>query len=258
MIISSVITVPDRTDDFIKTLDELLLSTIIPDFLYVSISRFYPRLNKSINESDIEKISEKLKNYPIKNRIVFYDQDIGPCLKLLTPLKEHNLQSDDQILIFDDDNGLFPTAIECLKNIHDKCGSDSVYGIMGVKNGQFVHGEFVDGDYHTVDLLGGYRSILYPANILNYEELYNWVNMFIDGYKIHDMIAMHDDHIFSYFLKSKNIESRVVNVYPRYEGWKINYWPKNNSNGIFQYDRVQESIEVLDEVLKNNNISLQL
>ena len=170
MIISSVITVPDRTDDFIKTLDELLLSTIIPDFLYVSISRFYPRLNKSINESDIEKISEKLKNYPIKNRIVFYDQDIGPCLKLLTPLKEHNLQSDDQILIFDDDNGLFPTAIECLKNIHDKCGSDSVYGIMGVKNGQFVHGEFVDGDYHTVDLLGGYRSILYPANILNYEE----------------------------------------------------------------------------------------
>jgi hypothetical protein len=256
MIVSSVITLPDRTDDFIKTLDELLLSTIIPDFLYVSISRFYPRLNKSIDESDIEKISEKLKNYPIKNRIVFYDQDIGPCLKLLTPLKEHNLQSDDQILIFDDDNGLFPTAIECLKNIHDKCGSDSVYGIMGIKDDKFVHGEFVNGDYHTVDLLGGYRGVLYPSNILNYEELYNWVNMFIDGYKLHDMIAMHDDHIFSYYLKYKNIESRVVNVYPRYEGWKINYWPKTNSNGIFQYERVQESIEVLDEVLKNNNISL--
>lgn len=248
MIISSVIIVPDRIDGFLNVLDELLKSTILPDFLYVSIIKYYPRLNKSIDIDDLFKIEEKLKNYPIENRIVFYDQDIGPCLKLLTPLKEHKFEKNDLILIFDDDNGLFNTAIECLINSCNKYGDNSVYGIMGIFEGKYIHGEYIN-EYHIADLLGGYRGVLYPTKLLNYENLKEWTDMFIEVYNEHNMIAIHDDHIFSYYLKYNNIESRIVSVQPNSS---LNYWPKNNSNGIFQYDRIDESIEILDEVLIRN------
>jgi hypothetical protein len=254
MVISSVVTVPDRTDDFIEVLDGLLQSTILPDFLYVSICKFYPRLGKSFDEENIFKIKSKLENYPIKNRIVFYDIDIGPCLKLLTPIQEHKLTDSDQILIFDDDNGLFPTALECMMNTGLKCGFNQVYGIMGVSSGNFVHGEYINGgDYYHVDVLGGYRGVLYPVKVLNFEDLRNWVTMFINGYENHNMIAMHDDHIFSHFLKHKGIERRVVNVYPK-NG--LNYWPRSNNNGIFQDSELEKSLKILDEILINNNISI--
>jgi hypothetical protein len=175
-------------------------------------------------------------------------------LKLLTPIKEHDFSDDDDILIFDDDNGLFPTALECLVNISERCGKSSVYGIMGVSSGNFIHGEYItSGDYYPVDVLGGYRGVLYPVRTIDIGKLEKWVDMFVMGFGEHNMIAMHDDHIFSYYLKFNKIESRVVNVHPK-DG--LNYWPKPNNNGIFQDSRLNESLKILDKVLLDNNIVL--
>lgn len=251
MIICSVSTIPDRSLDFIRTLDELLLSTIVPDFIYVSISKFYPRLNKSHTEDELNQIKLKLETYPIPNLIIFYDNDIGPCSKLLTPLSQKKYNDEDCIIIMDDDNGLFPTAIECLISGYRSYGKESVYGIMGTigsgDSTNFVHGELVHGGYYPVDLLGGYRGVLYPGNLIEYNSLLDWVNKFIEEYSRYGMIPDHDDSIFSEYLKYKKIESRVVPVHPNNI---LNYWPKENKNGIFQDNKLDKSLSIFHNTLK--------
>ena len=250
MIICSVSTIPDRSNDFLRVLDELLLSTVIPDFIYVSISKFYPRLGKSHTEEEINSIFSKLDNYPIKNKIVFYESDIGPCCKLLTPLKE-GVDADDVLIIMDDDNGLFPTAVECLVSGYNNYGKDAVYGIMGTicesDDTKFIHGEMVRDGYFLVNLLGGYRGVLYPSHLIPYNDILKWVNNFIDSYKIHNMIPDHDDSIFSAYLSKNRIQSRVVPVFPND---RLNYFPKENSNGIFQDQNLQKSLSIFHETLK--------
>ncbi len=250
MIVCSVSTIPDRTSDFIQVLDELLVSTILPDFLYVSISKYYPRLGKSHSEEDLKRISDKLENYPIPNRIIFYDKDIGPCVKLITPLENHELKNDDVIIIMDDDNGLFATAIECLM-IGYNLDKNAVYGIMGtITNGtntNFVHGEYIESGFCAVHLLGGYRGVLYPVSLIPHKSIMNWVNHFIDSYDQYGMIPDHDDSIFSAYLDHHKIESRVVSVFPKD---KLNYWPKSNSNGIFQDSKLNQSLSIFHKSLE--------
>ncbi len=251
MIICSVSTIPDRTNDFLKVLDELLVSTVIPDFLYVSISEYYPRLNKSHSKEDITKIQDKLSRYPIPNRVVSYENDIGPCVKLITPLKNHDIKDEDIIIIMDDDNGLFATAIECLVNGYN-IDNNAVYGIMGTiethQGTNFVHGESINGGYLPVDLLGGYRGVLYPSKLVPYESLSKWVNNFIDSYAQYGMVPDHDDSIFSAYLNYHKIESRVVSVFPKD---KLNYWPKSNSNGIFQDPKLDKSLSIFHKTLES-------
>lgn len=246
MLISSVVTIPNRTNDFLVVLDELLNSTILPDFLYVSISEFYPRLNLKFTELDINQIKKKLENYPIPNKIVNYKNDIGPLAKLLTPLINHDLNQEDIILIFDDDNGLFPIAIESIMNCINSYGKEAVYGIMGVKSNQFIHGESISsGDYFVVDFLGGYRGVCYPINLIDKSKMIQWCNSIIHEYQKINTIPLHDDHIFNYYLKLNKIESRVVRI----NNGQFNYNPKPNDNGIFNDSQCNKNLEFLESII---------
>lgn len=263
MVVASVVNLVDRTEILIEKLDKLLESTVYPDFLYVSVAKEYPRLKKKYPEEKLKILQEKLETYPIPNKLVVYEEDLGTSLKLLTPLENHQLQEGDWILTFDDDVGLFPTALECLKSCAETVGRDAVYTIMGVRSHKneegkevavdFIHGERIsNGHFYPVEYIGGFRGVLYPYESLqhNFKE---WCAHFIEGYKALGKVAVHDDHIFNSYLQKKKIACRMVDVHPKIltgDQWysELNYEPVTVDNGIFQRE-VKEDLEIFEDLL---------
>jgi hypothetical protein len=130
----------------------------------------------------------------------------------------------------------------------------AVYGFVGKLNGEYLHGEFFkSGDYYPVDILEGYRGVIYPIRVIDKSKLLQWCQMFIDGYKQYNMIPIHDDEIFNLYLQSNNIESRIVNI-PIGDIYNLNYKPKPNTNGIQEEklkDKYKEILNLLSNEIKN-------
>ncbi len=263
MIIASISTIPGRLNSLIKVLESLLIQTTLPSFLYISVSDFYPRSNKYYPKEDLEQLNLYLTTYPIPNKIVSYEKDIGPTVKLITPLmdssesqRDDSLRSEplrgDFIFTLDDDTPIYERTIETLLQAYNK-HKDSVYGLSGARQERFIHAEYLpeNYDYFEVDILGGYRGVLYPKHLIFKEDFYSWVQMFIDDSKKHNLIAMHDDHIFSYYFKYKKIPRRVSNS-PFTKEFKYN--PINNTDGIFKDDNTQNSFKILKETLYNKDL----
>ena len=139
---------------------------------------------------------------------------------------------------------------------------------MGVKiqgsNLVFVHGEYMEkGDFYEIDGIGGFRGVLYPYKLIQPNNMISWINLFIEGFKKYDMIAMHDDHIFNEYMTLKKIPRLLVDVWPKIKnpdgpGLKINYNPANVSNGIFQDDNTYQSLNIFNLILNENVLSLQV
>jgi len=124
-----------------------------------------------------------------------------------------------------------------------------VYGIMGVieRDGKpmFVHGEFVQNNYVCVEVLGGYRGVLYPVQLIQ-EGLKEWVDTFIIEHEKRDLIAMHDDHIFSYYCQKNKIEMRVIHI-PNANG-RLFYQPISNQDGIFNDNNSEISYKLIQQI----------
>lgn len=269
MYICSISTIPGRLSSLINVLDRFKDQTVKPDLLFITIAKYYPRLKKEYPQEDLKQLETYLETYPVPNQIMYVDMDIGPSVKLTVPLQYLTSRSvsmpttgyeKDAIIIFDDDSVFYERGVELLMAAHEK-DPNAVYGLMGViENGdptkpQFVHGEFVYSDYMDVDVMGGYRGVLYPVHVLCNKnshddsklDMMHWVNLFIEDHKSQDMIAMHDDHIFAYYCSYRNIPKRVIHV-PDGNG-RLFYEPIGNTDGIFadknseiSYKRVQDIV----------------
>ena len=253
MIITSIVTIPNRLESLFIVLDSLLNQSIIPDFLYVSLCNYYPRSNKYFSNEEKVKLSLFLSNFKIPNKIIEYDTDIGPLLKLVTPLKNHlNIDNDSFIFTIDDDTPLYEKTLECLLLSYSK-NKDAIYGFSGVRENNFIHSEFLpeNFDYFVVDVLGGYRGILYATHLINKNDFFEWINMFINFSKKYNLIPMHDDHIFSYYFKYKNISRRVSN---NPFSKKFIYTPIDNNDGIFNDKNAGLSYEILKNTLIENKL----
>jgi hypothetical protein len=254
MIIASIVTIPGRLESLIFVLNDLLKQSLKPDFLYVSVSNFYPRSGKHYPQEHLQYLKDFLNTYPISNKLVTYENDIGPTLKLITPLRE---LSDEKlntsfIFTFDDDTPLYERTIESLLQAYNK-NKGAVYSFSGTREGRFLHAELLphDYDYFEVDVVGGYRGVLYPTHLINKLEFYTWVEMFITSSKKHNLIAMHDDHIFSYYFKYKRIPRRVSNS-PFNKEFK--YTPISNTDGIFNDSNTSNSFEITKQTLFENKL----
>ena len=254
MIIASIVTIPGRLESLIYVLNNLLKQSLQPDLLFVSVSNFYPRSGKYYPEEHLKHLKGFLNTYPIANRLVTYENDIGPSLKLITPLRE---LSDERlntsfIFTFDDDTPLYERTIESLLQAYNK-NKGAVYSFSGTREGRFLHAELLphDYDYFEVDVVGGYRGVLYPTHLINKLEFYTWVEMFITSSKKHNLLAMHDDHIFSYYFKYKRIPRRVSNS-PFNKEFK--YTPISNTDGIFNDENTNKSFEIIKETLFENKL----
>lgn len=245
MIICSITTIPGRTKSLIKVLNELTRSTVLPDKILISLSDFYPRTNKSYSKTDLEILEDFLKSYPIPSEVMRYEVDVGPTLKLITPVRfitEEKLEeSNPMILIMDDDSPLYDRALECLLN-HGFKDKDSVHGIMGCTNNSFVHAENINEETE-VELLGGYRGVLYPYSVA--KKIKDSVQYFLDQHEKKNMFPMHDDHIFSCCLRKHKIRMKVCPVPDKN---RLNYDPISNEDGIFSDATCSASVELTKKI----------
>jgi hypothetical protein len=247
MIICSISTIPGRFNSLLIVLNSIIDQTVKPDLIVITISKYYPRSGKSYPEDDLKQLKNLESTFSIPVKIIEREKDIGPTVKLISPLGELELCDDDLIIIADDDNVLYKETIRLLVEGYKKYGT-AVYGIMG-KIGEhiYVHGEKVKSDYQCVELLGGYRGVLYPVKIFKTrQEFLSFVCKFIEENKKKGLIAMHDDEIFSYYAEYENIERRVVSIPGN--GNVLHYHPIQNDDGIFNDNRCYESLKIVKEV----------
>lgn len=265
MYISSISTIPGRLSSLLHVLTKFKEQTVKPDMLFITIAKYYPRLEKTYPAEDIQTLQSFLETYPIHSEIMHVDIDIGPSVKLTVPLQYLAAQcvtlpkkssEKDAIIIFDDDSVFYERGIELLIESYEQ-DSDAVYGLMGVIENeqdptkpQFVHGEFVTYPYVNVDVMGGYRGVLYPVDLLVSAaptlDMIHWVDLFIDAHKAKDMIAMHDDHIFAYYCRYRKIPRRVIHI-PDGNG-QLFYEPVGNTDGIFADANSESSYKLVQSI----------
>lgn len=252
-IVASISTIPNRLISLTTVLTSLLNQTTLPTFLYISLAKYYPRSKKNYPVDDLSSLQTFLSSYPIPNKLIIYENDIGPCIKLITPLKNHTFNKDDLIFTLDDDTPIYERTIECLLQSYLK-NKDAVYSFSGTRENRFFHAELLpeNFDYFVIDIVGGYRGVLYPTYLINNAEFYNWVDMFITYAHKKGLTAMHDDHIFSYYFKYKNIPRRVSNC-PFNKNFT--YTPIKNDDGIFNDPLSENSINTLRETLYDKELN---
>lgn len=251
--IGSVILLPDRLSNFLEILKSLEYCIQIIDIIYIHIVDYYTRLNKSLSLNEIDTLKKYLETYSIPTKIIHHKKDKGPILKLLGVLPY--CKEDDLIYIFDDDVKIYPMLIFLLYNTYIKYKDRAVYGLMGCQGNQFVHGEYLHENYKCVDLLGGYRGVIYPMICIHKEKFIKYLELFIDEFDKNNEIPMHDDHIFASFFKKENIERRVINIYPKLENNKLYYEAYPTMNGIFQDKMTFENIEKIKKIMMKYNYS---
>lgn len=266
MYIASVSSIPGRLSSLMNVLERFKSQTRVVDKILITIAKYYPRLKKEYPEEDVKVLETYLSSYPIPNQVMYVDVDIGPSVKLTVPLQyleaDHGVldtDCEDVIIIFDDDSVFYERGVELLSEAQ-KNDPDGVYGLMGVIEAgdptkpQFVHGEFVHYPFIDVDVLGGYRGVLYPVKHLVHENnganrmgLVDWVHLFIEAHQQKNLIAMHDDHIFAYYCKYRGIPKRVVRI-PEANG-RLFYEPIGNTDGIFADTNSETSYKMIQEIV---------
>jgi hypothetical protein len=253
MIVASVCTIPGRSSSLLAVLTDLLKQSMLPDLLLVSASEYYPRGKKYLQDEELSRIKEFLEDYPIPSQVVFTTLDEGPCRKLLTPLNHPLVKRNDLILILDDDALLASRAIESLFNAYMKSGK-AVYCVMGGRSGRFMHQERIpeNFDYFVVDIAGGYRGVLYNAEMFEKDfEIY--LREMMNAHKRMNMIAMSDDHIFSYYFKMKGIERRVAK--PMQLSTELDYHSVPNTDGIMQDPDAGVSMEIIRKYFEERSMN---
>ena len=254
MIIASICSIPDRLNSLITVLDKLKNQSLKPDILYVTISKYYPRSKKLYDENHFSILRTYLDEYDIPNKLIVYENDIGPTLKLITPLRFHKFTSpNDFIFTLDDDTPLYERTIETLISAHER-NKNAIYALSGARQGKFFHSELLPEGYHyfEIDIVGGYRGVLYPINLIDKSALFKWIDMFIDSCAKNKSIPMHDDHIFSYYFKYKNIPRRVSDSPFTKE---FTYTTIPNEDGIFKDENTNKNMEIINNTLYDKELN---
>lgn len=136
--------------------------------------------------------------------------DYGPATKLLGACED--LSSPDCslttcVITVDDDILLESHAIEELVEASGRYPGEAL-GFMGVSGDRFVHAEQLSAHglpHATPSVLGGYRSVLYPFQILD-------DSLFEDYARVQARCPpfLDDDHLFAWNLARRGITRRVL------------------------------------------------
>lgn len=293
VVITSVSTIPGRIEGFLRVLASIERQSQRPDLLLITLSRYYPRTGKHFSDEERDRLARFLDGFPIATIILDRNEDIGPVVKLVAVIDymhANSLLKDQQkylVFIFDDDNIVYSRAIELLVGNYQRyrqLAPQAVYGLMGIIEStpdhplQYMHGEYIaDRDFVPVDVLGGYRGVLYPAqalfdsrsdadsNLSHIITMSDWIKPFLEAHEKEKMIAMHDDHIFAHYCMYRGIPRRVIRLDGAPEG-QLYFNPIPNSNGVFNDAMCERSYQLMLQTLQqvygvlpmgNNDISVK-
>ena len=188
MPIVSFTSTPNRIEKIRPMVESLKNQILRPDEINIYLTKHTP-------------VPHFLTEYGVK--VNFIDSpDWGPATKLI-PFLLSNPDPDTQVITVDDDILYDKYLISDLVDASNK-RPETVVCRMGIQNSHFIHQEFLN-DFQNVDVVGGYRGVLYKPKFFDVKELLNDYNKTT----INNMICS-DDHLFSYYLDSKKIPKLVI------------------------------------------------
>jgi len=180
-------------------------------------------------------------------------RDWGPVTKLV-PLLSMCWASDTLLVTVDDDVVYDSHLLEELEKASESGRfPDAALGFVGVKNGQYIHGEAVEKHGSVgleVDVIGGYRGAAYRRDLL-------------DGSLEEDALALIeegpfvlDDHLISWNLRRRNKKLVVVRTMFSGPGGH-NFRFLKLANGIYDEgdnrSKVNDSMRRIRELYKKND-----
>ena len=190
----SFTTIPSRSKNIIFTINSILKQTIIPNKIFITISK------NNFREQNINyEIPEAIQNHKLIE-IIILEKDNGPINKLYGGLLNCN-EDEDIIITVDDDSIYNRYMIETIYN-YSKTNNTNVIGTIGRINYESkIFGYNYDKPIN-VKLLEGYGGIGYRKKFLNLED--------INTNGLNEEIILNDDIYISYILSKKNIELIMI------------------------------------------------
>ena len=213
-IVFTLTTLPTRISDIMPTLKSLINQTISPDNIYLTIPSKCKRLNKKY-----PPIPSKIRNIC---EIVYVDKDYGPITKILGGIIRE--KDPDTLIISVDDDIIYPnTLIEEFIKYHElypnsALGSSGLsigYGIFkyslkfNQKKNNYWFTMSVPKEGRKTDILYGYSGILYRRG---YFPTYEEFKYFLEEIDTDKDLFRNDDVTLSFYLHSRGIERRIVNM----------------------------------------------
>ncbi len=188
-VIISLTTIPSRSPYILDTLNSILNQTQLPRMIYIGIPY------ASLREPGLDyRFPKKIYNHKLI-KIVYYENDEGPIMKLLTGLRQLQLlKKDYKIITIDDDMIYDKHLIKNLLREYNK-NENNVYCSIG----RNAFGEKLFNTSNLLRTVEGYGGVIYNSSFFNLAELL-----------LHDEIPYYiktnDDLFISAYLRRKNIK----------------------------------------------------
>jgi len=190
--IVSLTTIPSKFDNIYKTLDSIIIQTLLPEKIIINIPKVYNfRMNNT--EIPLEKIDDILVKYANHNVVInIIDKDYGPGTKLLGLLTSDinifdDLDNNMYVVLIDDDVIYQPKMIEYFDNyVKTNVNNPINAGSFCTYTYNITLGHGVDGFFIKLNILSKFLQ-------------------YYDVIKNEDYVNYHDDYYISYYLSLLNI-----------------------------------------------------
>ena len=180
--------------------------------------------------------------FPKEIEVFHAGRDLGPAMKLI-PVLHMVTDPSDCIITVDDDVVYDHHLVHDLFYWSENEPKYSAFGCMGVtEQGSFVHGEQVKVPYR-VDILGGYRGILYRRKFFS-------DRIFVEIEELNrNGVFLTDDQLFAWHIERNGIGRFVIPI-KRLDDIHLNFRFLNLGGGVYEDDGGKKTNSSIEHVRK--------
>ena len=235
-VVVSMTSIPSRMSKLAPIITNLLYKQT---FVFTQLRLYVPM--RCVRQNCVYDIPKELQDMQCSRFVICRcDIDHGPATKIIPAMVKEVTQSDfkvDALISVDDDINLEMHAIEELVFAHER-NRNAILGFMGVVEPNFFHAEQISNTL-TVNLLGGYRAVLYPHNTF-----LPFTQLFLQLYSRHVMKiietsqewpypVLDDDYVFATMAAIFRTRLMVINTqYVPPERTRLNIQFQHNTDGV--------------------------